>query len=153
MPDLLTGTDVSPLDTPPAAGDEETGQFTFNATTYGVDNDSGTYADCGTSFLAPTTGRIVILYAAQLDNDTAAQGTSLTPVVRTGGTVGSGSSVLAASDVYRLLNIGTDAGAWSGFTYVTGLTAGATYNVRLEHKVSGGIGTILNRRVAVIACS
>ena len=153
MADLSAGTTVYGEDTPPTVGDEEAGQFTFNATTYGMDVDSGTGNDCGVAFIAPTTGRVRIDYAAQLDNDTALQGTSLAPVVRQGGTVGTGVSVLAASDVYRLLNIGTDAGAWGSFCLVTGLVAGDTYNVRLEHKVSGGIGTILNRRVAVNPCT
>src|SRR5688500_8826626 len=97
MSDLLSGSPVTPLDTPPSVDNRQDGSFTFNATTYGVDNDSGTYADCGVAFLGPTTGRVTILWGSNLSNSTSAS-TLLAPVVRTGSTVGSGSTVLAAAN-------------------------------------------------------
>src|SRR5215510_3899189 len=103
MPDLLAGTIVNALDTPSAVDNAQSGQFTFNATTYGIDNDSGTYVDCGVAFTAPTTGRVLIFINADGFNDTAAQFTAMSFVVRTGSTVGSGSVFQAADDAKALV--------------------------------------------------
>jgi len=119
---------------------------------YGVTTSGGTYADCGAAFVAPTTGRVKIDFAAQLDHDTAASATLVSPHVRTGGTVGSGSDVVGytADDTRCIFNRGTDARRFGASLLVSGLTAGSTYNVRLEHKIAGaGTGTIRNRHVIV----
>lgn len=149
MPDLLAGTVVNALDTPPTVSNEQTGQFTFNATTFGVDADSGSYVDCGVAFTACTTGRATLHYAAALFNDTAAQFTAMSPVIRTGSTVGAGAVVLAASFDTCVSNTGTSNIVSARHHRVTGLTPGTIYNVRLEHAVGGGIGTLLRRAVEV----
>lgn len=149
MPDLLAGTTVNALDTPPTVSDTEDGAFGFNSTTYGIDADSGSYVDCGVAFTAPTTGRVVIHTNARLNNDTAALGVSVTPVVRDGSTVGSGTVIVAADDSNRITNTGTSPLRMGVTRLVTGLTPGDSYNVRLEHKVSGGNGDVRNRHVIV----
>jgi hypothetical protein len=149
MSDLSAGTTVKALDTPPTVVDVEPDTFTFNSTAYGIDVDSGTHLNCGVAFTACTTGRAWIAYNASVDNDTAAQSTLCTPVVRTGSTIGSGTVVRAASDVDALAGAGTDGIHIGGNVLQTGLTPGVTYNVRLEHRVTGGIGTLLRRSVLV----
>ena len=149
MDDLLAGTTVNALDTPVAISDRQVGQFTFNSTTFGTDNDSGTYVDCAVVFTACTTGRAMVTYHASLDNDTGSASTNVAPYVRTGSSVGAGSDVEVASLELAVRNIGTDERSYGSHLMLTGLTAGSSYNVRLEHRVSGGIGTVQFRRVAV----
>jgi len=149
MPDLLAGTIVNALDVTPTVENFQTGQFTFNATTYGTDNDSGAYADCGIAFTAPTTGRVEIKFGGNAFNDTAAQFTAISPVVRTGSTVGAGTVFQAASDDTAVVNTGTNPVNVSRTDLITGLTPGDVYNVRLEHRVGANIGTLLRRWVVV----
>jgi hypothetical protein len=68
-------------------------------------------------------------------------------VVRTGGTVGSGSVVTASADSSSVRS-STTALSRSGVSQlITGLTPGSTYNVRLDHRVGAGTGTISSRSV------
>ncbi len=149
MPDLLAGTIVNALDTPPTVVSVQTGTFTFNVTAYGVATTGGTYVDCGIAFTAPTTGRVVVWFRSQLLNNTGGQSTFVSFVLRDGSTVGSGASVLAASDTRALIHAGTDTPQAGTFETVTGLTPGNAYNVRMEHRVTGGVGTLLNRSISV----
>jgi hypothetical protein len=148
VPDLTAGSRVLAADTPPTVDDTQTASFTFNLTTFGIDADSGTYVDCGTAFLAPTTGRVIVHFAASLDND-GANSTRIAPVIREGSTVGSGTEIVAALNDNALLNVGTEERRYGASLLVEGLTPEASYNVRLEHRVSGGNGTIQNRQVIV----
>lgn len=150
MPDFLAGQTLTPLHFTRTESDTQNGSFTFNSTTFGVDADSGTYVDCGTTFVVPTTGRVKIDYAGELDNDTGSASTNVAPVVRTGGTVGSGTEIVAADLANAIRNIGTDSRRYGAHILVEGLVAGDTYNVRLEHRVSGGIATVQFRNVTVV---
>jgi hypothetical protein len=151
MPDLLPGSIVEANDTPPTVGDVEPDAFTFTGTTFGVTTTGGTYNDCAAVFTAPTTGRVVIHYCAQMTNSATAS-TVVSPVVRAGGVIGSGAVVVAASDDEGLTtqnNVERRSGA---HLLVSGLTPGATYNVRLEHRVSSGATTGTVRRRSVTVC-
>lgn len=147
--DFLAGQVLTSGHFPPTVSNLQTGSFTFNATTFGIDADTGTYVDCGVAFVAPTTGRVKIDFAGTFDNDTSTAFTIMTPVVRTGSTVGSGTTVFAASDDEAISLGGTEAARFGSHTFVSGLTPGNVYNVRLEHRVSAGIGTLVRRRVTV----
>lgn len=149
MPDFLAGQRLTALHFTPTVSDDQDGNFTFNSTVFGIDADGGTYLDCGVAFVAPFTGRVMIDYAADMDNDTAIASTNVSPVVREGATVGSGSTVLAANLSTSVRNTGTDDRRFGAALMLDGLTPGDTYNVRLEHRVSGGVGTIEFRRVSV----
>jgi hypothetical protein len=150
MPDLTAGTTVLALDTPPTVSDAQPDSYTFTNTTFGVGTTGGTYADCGVAFVAPTTGRVLVYYDAELSNSSAAPtGSFIAPVVRTGGTVGSGTTVHAASSDEVVAVRGTSAKRAGAHLFVEGLTAGDTYNVRLEHSVNTGTGTALRRSVTV----
>lgn len=148
MADFLAGQKLTALHFPPTVGNVQNDSFTFDSGTFGIDADSGTYIDCGTSFVACFTGRATILYDATLDHSTTAS-TEVAPVVRTGGTVGAGSVVLAASSDNAVRNVGTDDRRYGAHYLLSGLTAGSTYNVRLEHRTSGASATVQRRSVTV----
>lgn len=131
-----------------AVTSRQNGQFTVTATTYGITTTGGTYVDCGTAFVVPWSGQVTLSWAA----GTASSGAFdvfVSPVVRTGGTVGSGSAVAAADDNTSVRGSGTGATRTGADHLLSGLTAGLTYNVRLEHRVGAGTGTISSRSVIV----
>ena len=79
--------------------------------------------------------------------------TNIAPYVRTGAVVGSGSDVIVAALENAIRNVGTDDRRYGSSLMLEGLTPGNSYNVRLEHRVSGGIGSIQYRHVAVFPLS
>lgn len=147
MPDLDPGTTVRGGDTPATVADTQIDLFTFNSTVFGEDVDSGTYVRCAVAFVAPTTGRTLLLYNAELDADGAAVSCNVAPIVRTGATIGSGTTIVAADLANAVRNVGTDARRYGASLLLTGLTGGASYNVVLVHRVSGGNGTIQYRNL------
>jgi len=151
MTDTFAGITLTDLHFTPTESDTETGSYTTTlSANFGVTTSGGTYADCGVAFIGPATGRVFIWWVAQLDNGTAASKTIICPHVRNGSTVGSGTDVLAAADANSLFNQGTDERRSGAPLLVTGLTPGAAYNVRLEHKVTAATtGTIVNRHIAI----
>ena|SRR5690606_11436361 len=149
MPDLLAGSTVRALDTPPAASDAQLDGFSFTNTTYGTGVSSGTYVDCGTAFMAPTTGRVLVILSGEILNASGAT-TRMAPVVREGPVIGSGAVIVPANDVNSVTNQGSTAILTAQVALIENLSPGETYNVRLEHRVSGGTGTLRNRRVVVI---
>jgi hypothetical protein len=150
MPDLSAGTTVYGEDTPPPAHDAEAGSYTFTITTWGTATTGGTYADCADVFTAPTSGRVLILFGGHLLNSTTA-GTQLSPQVREGAVVGSGTEV-AAPTVDEMVQVqGTSGHRIGQHRFVDGLTPGDDYNVRLLHQVSSAsTGTALRRNLTVI---
>lgn len=152
MPDLAPGTTVAADDTPPAVGESEIDSFTFTNTTYGVAATGG-YADCAAVFTAPTSGRVVILYGGSVQNSNAGASTLISPVVREGGVVGSGAVVVAASDNEAIAITGTTNPHMGRHRFVSGLTPGSVYNVRLEHRVTASTGTSLRRNVTALPTS
>jgi hypothetical protein len=152
MPDIAAGHRLTTLDFLPRADDEQVDAYTATNTTFGVGTTGGTYNDCGVEFVAPYTERVTILFGAEGWNETASASVVVAPVVRTGGTVGSGSTIVAADakNAYRNVgNVNNTGFRWGVPVPVDGLVAGDTYNVRLEHRVSGGIGHFSNRVVIV----
>jgi hypothetical protein len=128
--------------------DVETGSIDFTITSFGVAVTAGTYNDCAVPFVAGTEGVAKIDFNATLDNS-GANFTSVSPALRTGSVIGSGTVIQAASDDEAIANQGSDARRFGGHTTVTGLTPGASYHARLEHKTSAGTGTMLRRRITV----
>lgn len=152
MSDFLAGQTLTALHFPPTVQDTENDTYQTTVTTFGVGTSGGTYSDCGVAFLGCATGRAVVHYSAVLQHASAAAATEVAPVVRTGATVGSGTTVVAASTNNKLRSTAAAAGSSERFgaaLLVEGLTPGSDYNVRLEHRVSGGTGTITSRHVIV----
>lgn len=150
MSDYLPGQTLTDGHFPPLETNTQDDSYTFTNTTFGVTTTGGTYITCGVAFVAGVSGKAVILYGANLDNSGAAA-TNVAPYVRTGSTVGSGSDVFPAVLNNCVRNVNTDDGTFGNNLTLEGLTPGDSYNVRLEHRVSGGTGTVQYRHVTVLA--
>jgi hypothetical protein len=129
-------------------------EFDFTNTSY----TAGIVEFCGVSFIAPGSGKVLVNYAAQVGNDSDAA-TFICPVMKTGGTIGSGTLVTGwpADDSFAVSRRGTVGlvrfmRAGGARMTVSGiLTPGNTYNVYLEHKVGQGgtTGRIDERQIIV----
>jgi hypothetical protein len=145
MPDA--GDFVIALDFTDAVTDiEGTDETAFTDTAYALGG-----ATTGQSFVAPTSGAVLVLWCARMQSNTASVFALSSAEVRTGATIGSGTVVSAASDLSALESGAADRIQASRHRIVTGLTAGSTYNVSLWHRVSSaGNATIFDRNVAVL---
>lgn len=149
MGDLLAGTTVMGLDTPPTKSDRGDSSFTATNTVFGTSSTGGTYEEVAVVFTAPTTGRVVIHTAARMTNSASGNGTLVSPEIREGATIGSGTAVQSVGDGQGVSNY-TGAFVRAGATtYVEGLTPGSAYNVRLLHRASAGTATIALRELIV----
>lgn len=98
----------------------------------------------GVAFVAPPSGNVSLLYASNLMNLTAGGGASITPWVGTDSVVGSGTQVLAASDINAVRFDATPSAAFQvkGASHIrlTGLTPGRDYNLSMRGRrfASGG---------------
>lgn len=152
------------LDFPETQDDIQTGTYEVTGDgDFGASGNvaSGTYVDCGVAFLAPTSGRVMIHMTAEMNKeDTNTSTLRISPEVRTGGVVGSGTLVEAAAInqcIAFMANESTSTGSSSanmtrsGYRVVSGLTPGSTYNTRLLHRgSSGGNGIVRVRRITVV---
>jgi hypothetical protein len=154
---MTTGSKLKALDNPPFANDYEGTDETTITSTYSV----GT-ATCGTTFVAPTSGIVVVFWSARVEVATSAGFIGVTVQVASGSTIGSGAVVAgngAAADnscIETRRGTGTAADTRiqaSMFRIVTGLTPGATYNAVVMHRgISGAIaGTVYERGIMVMA--
>lgn len=111
----------------------------------------------GIDFVAPTSGAVEITHGGLLGNNhTVVTQTSVTTIqIRTGGTVGSGTIILAAADTngaryYKPNTAGTyHYNEVSRKVTVTGLTPGNTYNVQTLFRAVAGSAGVANRQVYV----
>lgn len=148
MPDLLAGTPVQALDSPPTVWAAIADSYDFTSTSYATSSTAGTYADCAVVFTAPTTGRVKISTSGRLYNTTTA-GTLLSPETRVGETVGSGTIVESAADASGIANYSGTFQRQGASHVLSGLTPGAVYNTRLMHKATSGTGRIALRELIV----
>lgn len=149
MPDLLAGSTVRGLDTPPTAFDEDTADIVgFTNTTFA----SGSPV-VGVSFTAPTTGRVLVMWHARF-NPTSAVAAQVGFALRTGAVVGSGTLIQDGLNEGCLEspNVSGGGGRVQGGTFypLSGLTPGAEYNVVVCHRMSAaGSGTVFARYITV----
>src|SRR5688500_3658001 len=105
---------------------------------------------CGTTFVAPTTGRVLVMWGGLLDHSTAGRAMILSWRLGEGSSIGSGTVVMPADDTRSIQNVGVNDLGPGGWHPVDGLTPGATYNIQLQHRVTvGGNGTVSRRSVIV----
>lgn len=147
--DLLNTNLVAPDD---VSDTEATDEASWTNTSF----DSGTNV-CGTTFVAPESGNVLVLWSARFQCNSSNVQSLVSVSVASGSTIGSGTVVSAASDESALETTRSSAGGVETrmqaamFRRVTGLTAGSTYNVVVQKKVSAaGNGTIYQRDVTVI---
>ena len=127
---------------------EEDSDFTFTNTGYG-----GGATLCGGVFTAPASGRVTLIVGSFCGPDTI-DTLRISTSVRTGDTVGAGTEVAGASDVYAYQPATSPAGILSMGSgmprIVSGLIPGSTYNVHTRHRMTGGTGDMRHRSVLVI---
>lgn len=135
-----------------AAGQRLTAQLlndTFGVTVTDVQTTAGTTTStsytntlaggtaCGVVFTAPKSGAVVVHNSAFLDNSTTGRN-YLAFDIRTGSTIGSGTSFRAASDADMVASLGSNDMTMGRSVLVTGLTPGAIYNCQQAFKTSSG---------------
>lgn len=131
--------------------EDSTDETNFNSTSFTLGSTT-----VGLTFRAPTSGGVIVMWSARGNlNNSVGQRVLVSAEVRTGSTVGSG-TVVAASGDDASIELGqatnTRVGAASQ-RVVTGLTAGATYNVSLWHRNAisqASAGTIFFRSVTTM---
>lgn len=105
---------------------------------------------CSFTFVAPLSGKVLVVNTGQLDNS-GAQTSLMSFVIRNGSVVGSGTTFFAATDDDALRNIGTNESEYSHARMVEGLTPGATYNIRQAFRGSGGTTATFSRKRLVVS--
>lgn len=114
----------------------------------------------GVNFTAPTSGRVLILWHARMESNAGdvANGRVVCSIsVATGGTVGSG-TVVSGPDDNSAIETPRAGSADVDETrieaamqrFVSGLTAGAVYNVITMHKTFTSNGDIFTRGITVV---
>lgn len=145
---MYTGSSWRYITPEATASSIQTDSGTVTSTSY-TGTRTGTSNVAGVAFKAPASGSVRIDWACGVSNSSASNITLASIEVRTGTSVGSGTSVLAAGDAYALqINTATETKI-SDFYVVSGLTARSDYNVRLMYRVTAGTGTFNRPKVLV----
>ncbi len=108
---------------------------TTTSSTYVESLTGGT--PCSFAFVAPPSGKVLVLNSGFVDNSSTGR-SHQSWIIRTGSTIGSGTTFLNAGDEKSLANLGPDDVTATRTTLVTGLTPGASYNIRQQFKTSSG---------------
>lgn len=110
---------------------------------------------CSTTFVAPDSGSIYVTVAGHIEQNTSGGFAYMSYEIRTGAVVGSGSVVQAAVTDYGV-GIGGIATALtadrisaSREKLITGLTPGATYNIRTMHQTTSGTLDVFYRELLI----
>ena len=128
---------------------QQSSSFDATITTYGTAASAGSYADCGVSFTAPSSGKVKISVAARFQSSTATSGCLISPETRTGSTVGGGSVIEGASDINGASHYGDTFARCGASHLLTGLTPGSSYNTRILHRASTNTATFALRELIV----
>lgn len=130
------------------ASDTQNTSGTTTSTTYTATLTGGTA--CGLTFVAPTSGKVIVHNSANIKNSTT-NFSGCVPIIREGGSIGSGTTFLAADDNLAIAVRGSDEVQMGRAILVTGLTAGNTYNVQQAFKVNAASTlTILRKHLLVV---
>lgn len=98
----------------------------------------------GYVFVAPNSQNIMVFWGAGIS--VTSQFGLMAFEIRTGGTLGSGTIVQAASDNIQCQGTATSETTSSNSKLVTGLSAGSTYNIRAMYRTqAGGVTGTYNR--------
>lgn len=135
MPDILIGATIAANDFPQTKGaSDSTTQSGISSTTYVAGSPT-----VETTFVAPTSGRVLLSVGAGMRDDTSTNRVHVAPQIRQDT---SGGTIVFSADV-SLRGVGSS-GASAGYEYhsrttlLTGLEPGRTYHAQVLHKVSGG---------------
>lgn len=128
-----------------AVGDTQNTAGTTTSTVYTPTLTGGT--TCSFTFVAPGSGRVLVSHNCNLEatsGNLALCGFEL----RTGSTIGSGTLVVGTTNNDEVLTAGSQAN-FGRSRLVTGLTPGATYNIRMMFAVTSGTGTFKSKHLNV----
>ncbi len=100
---------------------------------------------CSFTFTGPYSTRALFFNNCRLQNNTGTATGWCSFEIRAGSVVGSGSIIQAASDNNAVQCDGVAPARYGITTFVTGLTAGSSYNARQMFKVDSGTGTFDNK--------
>lgn len=127
-----------------------------NGVTNALSTASGAYVPlgaptCGTAFVAPLSGQVMVHYECAAVDTSAAGAVAFTSFeVREGDAVGAGTVVLAADDARSFKKVGLEDVGLAAFKFVKGLTPGKAYNAQMMHRAGGGTGFYVSREIAVV---
>lgn len=126
---------------------------TLTATTY-TTTRSGATSPVGIAFTAPPSGKVKIHWACGLQNSGsgAANYTLMAFQIKTGTTIGSGTTIQSASDSLCLEIVGTNEADLGRTSLVPALNAGSSYNVSGMYRVGAGTGTVSRVEMVVDPC-
>lgn len=93
------------------------------------------------AFTAPPSGAVAIKIKSSLKNNGANYTAAAFRL--------SGASTRASNDNDQIFVLGTNEDTEESETVVTGLTAGGSYTITMQHKVTAGTGTYNYRRITV----
>ncbi len=111
---------------------------------------SGSTPEMGVAFVAPTSGKVMLIWTAGMSNGSAPNICQISPQIRTGSTINAGTIVLAADAARSTL--GVTSTRYAGVYVVrSGLTPGANYNVTMLHRsFTTGTSSFDNRELTVV---
>jgi hypothetical protein len=125
---------------------------TLTSTTY-TTTRSGATSPVGVAFTAPPSGKVKVHWACGVQNS-GSGGTNYTLMafqVKTGTTIGSGTTIQSASDSLCIENVGVNE-MDAGRTSMVVLTPGLSYNVSGMYRVGAGTGTVSRVEMIVDPC-
>jgi hypothetical protein len=142
----VSAADLNALSPPTSVTAGSSGYANTTSTSYGTLS-----GDPGVAFTAPASGKVDVHIRAAMVGEAAGIGSQASFIVRTGSSVGSGTTVVAAADDNSIGMIGTDDVEAGQSTLVTGLTPGNSYNVQMVYKRRGAssAGGFARRRITV----
>lgn len=142
----VSAADLNALSPPTSATAGSSGYANTASTSY-----TTLTGDPGVAFTAPASGKVDVHIRAAMVGEAAGIGAQASFIVRTGASVGSGTTVVAATDDNSISVLGTDDAEFGQSTLVTGLTPGNSYNVQMVYKRRGGSsnGGFSRRRITV----
>lgn len=143
MPELLAGTTIMALDTPPTIeASDSTNISSVSSTSYITGSPQ-----VSAQFLAPTYGRVLAVVSAGLQSDGTA---SMFASFEVREYSASGAQIVAPDDDQAVRNQTVDIITGSNAVLVEGLTPGLLYFIRVLYRVSSGsAGFIAFRGIGV----
>jgi hypothetical protein len=147
MPDPTAGSKLKALDFPPTAYAQETSTFTVTDVTF----TTGGHPIVSLTFTANTFGKILLTVGGCGRGESAGTRVEVAAQIFLGSDA-TGTEVLAATALGRgvIFPEDTEFSCMSRTTRLTGLTPGATYFARIQHRKLGGTtGDLTTRELCV----
>lgn len=107
----------------------------------------------GAAFIAPPSGKVLVMGRALAGTSTAGAYVFLDFEIKTGATIGSGSTARGPNDLTSSVfqsSTASQQGTLAPSDLVTGLTPGAAYNAALVYRASAGTGAFNRRWITVL---